>query len=89
MPYKYEESNKLIVFMVDTESPMDKLYDRIDELKEVYRKAKAFDEIVIETTECLMYLTSGLEEEEAGRITFEIIQKYEDELKDMEEIKND
>lgn len=45
MAYEYEESNKQIVFTVDNESSMSKLNERIKELQEVYRKAKAFDEI--------------------------------------------
>ncbi|MEB7998903.1 hypothetical protein NGH84_11585 [Staphylococcus saprophyticus] len=43
MEYEYEESNKQIVFTVDNESSMDELNERIKELKEVYRKAKAYD----------------------------------------------
>ncbi|MBU6132168.1 hypothetical protein [Staphylococcus xylosus] len=46
MAYEYEESNKQIVFTVDNESSMDKLNERIKELKEVYRKAKAFDKVL-------------------------------------------
>lgn len=46
MAYKYEESNKQIIYAVDNESSMDKLNERINELQEVYRKAKAFDQIV-------------------------------------------
>ncbi|MEB8101870.1 hypothetical protein [Staphylococcus xylosus] len=46
MAYEYEESNKQIVFIVDNESSMDKLNERIKELKEVYRKAKAFDKVL-------------------------------------------
>lgn len=45
MAYEYEESNKQIVFTVDNESSMNQLNERIKELEEVYRKAKAFDEI--------------------------------------------
>ncbi len=45
MAYEYEESNKQIVFTVDNESSMGELNERIKELEEVYRKAKAFDEI--------------------------------------------
>ncbi|WP_336848968.1 hypothetical protein [Staphylococcus nepalensis] len=46
MAYEYEESNKQIVFTVDNESSMDELNERIKELQEVYRKAKAFDEML-------------------------------------------
>ncbi|ATH60687.1 hypothetical protein BJG89_10545 [Staphylococcus nepalensis] len=46
MAYEYEESNKQIVFTVDNESSMDELNERIKELEEVYRKAKAFNEIL-------------------------------------------
>ena len=46
MAYEYEESNKQIVFTVDNESSMDELNERIKELQEVYRKAKAFDKIL-------------------------------------------
>lgn len=46
MAYEYEESNKQIVFIVDNESSMDKLNERIKELKEVYRKARAWDNYV-------------------------------------------
>ena len=46
MAYKYEESNKQIIYTVDNESSMDKLNERINELQEVYRKARAFDEIL-------------------------------------------
>lgn len=46
MAYEYEESNKQIIYTVDNESSMDKLNERINELQEVYRKAKAFDQIV-------------------------------------------
>ncbi len=43
MAYEYEESNKQIVFTVDNESSMGELNERIKELQEVYRKAKAWD----------------------------------------------
>ncbi|WP_435373535.1 hypothetical protein WKW47_07240 [Staphylococcus nepalensis] len=45
MAYEYEESNKQIVFTVDNESSMGELNERIKELEEVYRKAKALERI--------------------------------------------
>lgn len=51
MAYEYEESNKQIVFTVDNESSMDELNERIKELKEVYRKAKAWEELKDKLTE--------------------------------------
>ncbi|MFQ3790867.1 hypothetical protein AABD37_02300 [Staphylococcus nepalensis] len=45
MAYEYEESNKQIVFTVDNESSMGELNERIKELEEVYRKAKAWEEL--------------------------------------------
>lgn len=41
------------------------------------RKAKAFDEIVIETTGAIMNCPPGAVETEAGRITLDIIEKYD------------
>lgn len=49
MAYKYEESNKQIIYTVDNESSMDKLNERINELHEVYRKAKAWDNYMVDT----------------------------------------
>ena len=46
MAYENEESNKQIVFTVDNESSMGELNERIKELEEVYRKAKAYDKLV-------------------------------------------
>ena len=43
MAYENEESNKQIVFTVDNESSMGELNERIKELEEVYRKAKAWE----------------------------------------------
>jgi guanylate kinase len=60
MAYEYEESNKQIVFTVDNESSMNQLNERIKELEEVYRKAKAFDEIK-------EFITRKLKEEEEKR----------------------
>ncbi|MDN6630230.1 MAG: DUF1024 family protein [Staphylococcus equorum] len=48
-----------------------------EELKEVYRKARAFDEIVIETTGAIMNCPPGAVETEAGRLTLDIIEKYD------------
>lgn len=48
MAYKYEESNKQIVFTVDNESSIDELNKRIKELQEVYRKAQAFDNYMVD-----------------------------------------
>lgn len=47
MGYEYEESNKQIVFTVDNESSMNQLNERIKELEEVYRKAKAWDNYLL------------------------------------------
>ncbi|MEQ7790737.1 hypothetical protein [Staphylococcus nepalensis] len=51
MAYEYEESNKQIVFTVDNESSMGELNERIKELQEVYRKAKAWDNYIAEVIE--------------------------------------
>ena len=46
-------------------------------LTEQERKAKAFDEIVIETTGAIMNCPPGAVETEAGRLTLDIIEKYD------------
>lgn len=51
MAYEYEESNKQIVFTVDNESSMNQLNERIKELEEVYRKAKAWDNYLLSVKE--------------------------------------
>ena len=48
-----------------------------DEVEEVYAKARAFDEIVIETTGAIMNCPPGVVETEAGKLTLDIIDKYE------------
>lgn len=45
--------------------------------EEAYRKARAFDEIVIETTGAIMNFPPGAVETEAGRLTLDIIEKYD------------
>lgn len=54
-------------------------YDIVDfrQDEEVYRKARAFDEIVIETTGAIMNCPPGAVETEAGRLTLDIIEKYD------------
>lgn len=78
MAYEYEGYIKNTirtesVFSHETEQK----YYRMLELQEVYRKAKAFDEIVIETTGAIMNCPPGAVETEAGRITLDIIEKYD------------
>ena len=53
-----------------------------DELKEVYAKAEAFDEIVIETTGAIMNCPPGVVETEVGKLTLDIIDKYEKQMED-------
>lgn len=85
MPYENQAKNGSCIEVVnmmagskDLSKPM------VDELDEVYRKAKAFDEIVIETTGAIMNCPPGAVETEAGRLTLDIIEKY-----DLEENSNE
>ncbi|WP_323706917.1 hypothetical protein P3U62_08290 [Mammaliicoccus vitulinus] len=52
------------------------------ELREVYAKAKVFDEIVIETTGAIMNCPPGVVETETGKLTLDIIDKYEKQMED-------
>lgn len=75
MAYEYEMKNliaKLSGVWVESEKK-----EILKELEEVYRKAKAWDEIVIETTGTIMNCPPGAVETEAGRITLDIIEKYD------------
>lgn len=85
MTYEYEESNKQIVFTVDNESSMDELNERIKELKEVYRKAKAWDklkEILIKEYPEVAHLADVSNgEEERGEMS-----KHEEVLEHMDKL---
>lgn len=48
-----------------------------DEVEEVYAKARMFDEIVIETTGVIMNCPPSVVDEETGKLTLDIIDKYE------------
>ena len=79
MAYEYERINNIgcVTSPISTDQA-------VEELQEVYRKARAFDEIVIETTGAIMNCPPGAVETEAGRLTLDIIEKY-----DMEDNQND
>ncbi|UXU93159.1 hypothetical protein [Mammaliicoccus sciuri] len=64
--------------ILDTEK--DRLHQQMelfDSREEMFKKAKAFDEIVIETTGAIMNCPPGVVETEAGKLTLDIIDKYE------------
>ena len=82
MAYEYEESNKQIVFTVDNESSMGELNERIKKLEEVYRKAKAFDEITKLEKQTSLYSIVGKEDVELGTEIRKIINKYNDRYKE-------
>lgn len=77
MAYEYENDviSELEQMGVDYES--NGYFNMSIEVEEVYRKAKAFNEIVIETTGAIMNCPPGAVETEAGRITLYIIEKYD------------
>lgn len=72
MAYEYERINNIgcVTSPISTDQA-------VEELQEVYRKARAFDEIVIETTGAIMNCPPGAVETEAGRLTLDIIEKYD------------
>lgn len=74
MAYEYEESNKQIVFTVDNESSMDELNERIKELQEVYRKAKAWDKYITEVRERVRFTENT--DDDIERKTQKVIDYY-------------
>lgn len=73
MAYEYEESNTNTVSVMWKH---DARVDRLDELKEVYAKAKVFDEIKKLEKETILYSIAGKEDVELGAETRKIINKY-------------
>lgn len=74
MAYEYED--KLLDYASGSKT-YEEYKAMSQELQEVYRKARAFDEIVIETTGAIMNCPPGAVETEAGRLTLDIIEKYD------------
>lgn len=81
MAYKYEHRIQGIIWSNEDYWCIDNDKES-KELHEVYRKAKAFDEIVIETTGAIMNCPPGVVETEAGKLTLDIIDKYEKQMED-------
>lgn len=77
MAYEYEKENIRKLNSYNVLSGGANITKPIDELQEVYRKAKAFDEIVIETTGAIMNCPPRAVGTEAGRITLGIIENYD------------
>ncbi|MEB5649831.1 hypothetical protein MXF31_09215 [Mammaliicoccus sciuri] len=73
------ENQTQLILQAGDERSLEKQVEGIDMLE---RKAKAFDEIVIETTGVIMNCPPGVVETEAGKLTLDIIDKYEKQMED-------
>ena len=82
MAYEYENTVVAELTSLGMQYNSNAHYEMAGEVEEVYAKAKAFDEIVIETTGAIMNCPPGVVETEAGKLTLDIIDKYEKQMED-------
>ena len=75
MAYEYESDIPKFLKGIEYEHPLD-LSKEIKEIQEVYRKAKAFDEIKKLEKETILYSIAGKEDVELGAEARKIINKY-------------
>lgn len=81
MVYKYEESNKQIIFTVDNESSMGELNERIKELQEVYRKAQAFDNYIADLAKTMEeYPDNYIKSDNFAKETYEFYMKSKEDF---------